>query len=157
MQNLQGIDQPTILLSIIPEEFDQFLKGWGAEAKRFKEQPGFISPQLHKGVGGSGTFVNYAVWESVAHFRKVVNVVMDPQDRLSAYPPSTGISSSIQEGCCSRNLHRLTESHQGLIFGNNIFRSSLNHIATWFCKLRVMFVSIPMNNVCFKIFPSYEL
>jgi hypothetical protein len=83
---------PVILInkfSVSPEEFDQFLKGWATEAKKFKEQPGFISTQLHKGIGGSGTFVNYAVWESAAYFKKAVSIVMDPQDRMSAYPPST--------------------------------------------------------------------
>jgi quinol monooxygenase YgiN len=83
---------PVILInkfSVEPDEFDQFIKGWAAEAKKFKEQPGFISTQLHKGIGGSGTFVNYAVWESAAHFKEAVRKVMDPQDRLSSYPPST--------------------------------------------------------------------
>lgn len=83
---------PVILInkfSISSEELDQFLKGWAAEAEKFKEQPGFISTQLHRGIGGSGTFVNYAVWESAAHFKKAVSVVMDPHDKMSAYPPST--------------------------------------------------------------------
>jgi quinol monooxygenase YgiN len=83
---------PVILInefSIDPEEFDQFLKGWTTEAEKFKEQPGFISTQLHKGIGGSSTFINYAVWESTEHFKRAVNKVMDPQDRMSAYPPST--------------------------------------------------------------------
>ena len=33
---------PVILInkfSVSPEEFDQFLKGWATEAKKFKEQP----------------------------------------------------------------------------------------------------------------------
>ena len=83
---------PVILMnkfSVDPEEFNQFLKGWATEAEKFKEQPGFISTQLHKGIGGSGTFINYAVWESTEHFKRAVNKVMDPQDRMSAYPPST--------------------------------------------------------------------
>jgi quinol monooxygenase YgiN len=83
---------PVILInkfSVDPEEFDLFLKGWAAEAEKFKEQPGFISTQLHKGIGGSGTFINYAVWESVEHFKRAVNKVMDSQDIMSAYPPST--------------------------------------------------------------------
>ena len=83
---------PVILInkfSVDPQEFDQFLKGWAIEAEKFKEHPGFISTQLHKGIGGSGTFVNYAVWESAEHFKRAVNKVMDPQDRMSAYPPST--------------------------------------------------------------------
>jgi quinol monooxygenase YgiN len=83
---------PVILInkfSVNPEEFDLFLKGWANEAEKFKEQPGFISTQLHQGIGGSGTFVNYAVWESAAHFKRAVTKVMDPQDRMSAYQPST--------------------------------------------------------------------
>ena len=58
---------PVILInkfSVDPNEFDQFLKGYTADSEKFKQQPGFISTQLHKGIGGSGTFVNYAVWES---------------------------------------------------------------------------------------------
>jgi quinol monooxygenase YgiN len=83
---------PVILInkfSVDPKESDQFLKAWAAEAGRFKEQPGFISTQLHRDIGGSSTFVNYAVWESAAHFKKAVNNVMDPNDKMSAYPPST--------------------------------------------------------------------
>lgn len=83
---------PVILInkfSVDPDEFEQFIKGWATEAEKFKEQPGFISTQLHKGIGKSGTFVNYAVWESAAQFKEAVRKVMDPQDRLSAYPPST--------------------------------------------------------------------
>jgi quinol monooxygenase YgiN len=83
---------PVILInkfSVDPKESDEFLKAWATEAGKFKEQPGFISTQLHRGIGGSSTFVNYAVWESAAHFKKAVNNVMDPNDRMSAYPLST--------------------------------------------------------------------
>jgi quinol monooxygenase YgiN len=83
---------PVILInkfSVEPKEFDQFLKGWALEAEKFKQQPGFISTQLHKGIGGSGTFINYAVWESAAHFKRAVNNVMNQNDMMSAYPPST--------------------------------------------------------------------
>jgi quinol monooxygenase YgiN len=75
--------------SVDPKEFDQFKKAWADEAAKFKEQPGFISTQLHKGIGGSGTFVNYAVWESAAQFEKAVRSIMNPKDIMSAYPPST--------------------------------------------------------------------
>lgn len=91
---------PVILInkfSVSPEKFDQFLKGWATEAMKFKEQPGFISTQLHKGTGGSGTFINYAVWESAAYFKKAVSIVMDPQDKMSAYPPSTVASPHLFE------------------------------------------------------------
>lgn len=83
---------PIILInkfSVGPEDFDEFLKAWATEAEKFKQQPGFISTQLHRGIGGSGTFVNYAVWESAALFKRAVNTVMNPQDRMSAYPAST--------------------------------------------------------------------
>lgn len=52
------------------EETDQFLKAWTDDAAYFKRQPGFISAQLHRGIGGSGVFVNYAVWESGIHLKK---------------------------------------------------------------------------------------
>lgn len=83
---------PVILINkfnVDPLESDEFVKGWADEAKRFKEQPGFISTQLHKGVGGSRIFVNYAVWESVAKFKNAVDKVMNPDNRMSSYPPST--------------------------------------------------------------------
>ena len=83
---------PVILInkfSVDPQEFDQFMKGWAIEAEKFKVQPGFISTQLHKGIGESCTFINCAVWESAAQFKAAVNVVMNPQDKMSAYPPGT--------------------------------------------------------------------
>jgi heme-degrading monooxygenase HmoA len=36
----------------------------------FKQQPGFISAQLHRGIAGSSTFINYVIWESAAHFKQ---------------------------------------------------------------------------------------
>ncbi|MDN5845241.1 MAG: antibiotic biosynthesis monooxygenase [Candidatus Nitrosocosmicus sp.] len=83
---------PIILInkfSVNPSESDEFVKGWAEEAEEFKEQPGFISTQLHRGIGGSGIFINYAVWESAAQFKNAVNKVMNPNNRMSRYPPST--------------------------------------------------------------------
>jgi quinol monooxygenase YgiN len=80
--------------TVNPEEVDEFLKAWEADATYFKSQPGLISAQLHKGIGGSGTFINYAVWESVAQLKKAVNNT-DLQTRLSKYPASTAISPHI--------------------------------------------------------------
>ena len=34
-----------------------------------KQQPGFILTQLHRALGDSPTYMNYAVWESTAAFR----------------------------------------------------------------------------------------
>jgi quinol monooxygenase YgiN len=83
---------PVILINkfiVNPSEFDEFVEAWAKEAENFKEQHGFISTQLHRGIGGSGIFVNYAVWESAAQFKDAVNKVMNPIDRMSRYPPST--------------------------------------------------------------------
>jgi hypothetical protein len=49
-------------IKVDPEESDLFIKGWATETEKFKKQPGFISTQLHKGIGGSSTFITYAVW-----------------------------------------------------------------------------------------------
>jgi quinol monooxygenase YgiN len=78
--------------SVAPNEIHQFLKGWETEAEKFKQQPGYTSTQLHRGIGESGTFINYAVWESVSHFKKAVSNVVDPNNPVSAFPPSTMVS-----------------------------------------------------------------
>ena len=83
---------PVILIEKInvdPEEVDLFLKAWVTETNKFKKEPGFILTQLYKGIGRSGTFIIYAIWESVGHFEMAVSRLMDPHDRLSAFPPST--------------------------------------------------------------------
>ncbi|HZC20304.1 MAG TPA: antibiotic biosynthesis monooxygenase family protein [Nitrososphaeraceae archaeon] len=80
--------------SVNPEDFDEFLKAWEADATYFKSQPGLISTQLHKGIGASGTFINYAIWESTAQFKKAVYNT-DFNTRLSNYPASTIISPHI--------------------------------------------------------------
>jgi quinol monooxygenase YgiN len=85
---------PVILINkfnVSPEDVDRFLKAWAGDAAVLKQQPGFISAQLHRGIAGSGTFVNYAVWESTTHLKKALNNI-DIQARLSEYPASTLVS-----------------------------------------------------------------
>ena len=53
-----------------PDEVEEFLKAFADTTKVFKQQPGFISAQLHRGIAGSCTFIKYVVWESIAHFRQ---------------------------------------------------------------------------------------
>ena len=38
------------------KDVDQFLKVFATTTEMFKRQPGFISAQLHRGIGGSSTF-----------------------------------------------------------------------------------------------------
>ena len=73
--------------NVDPEEVDQFLSAWTADAAVMKRQPGFISTQLHRGIAGSSVFINYAIWESTDHFRRAFS---NPefQSKLKDYPPS---------------------------------------------------------------------
>jgi heme-degrading monooxygenase HmoA len=63
---------PVILINkfnVNPEEVDQFLKVFASTTEILKQQLRYISAQLHRGIAGSCTFVNYAVWESSEHFK----------------------------------------------------------------------------------------
>jgi heme-degrading monooxygenase HmoA len=64
-----------------------FLQAWQVDADFMKRQPGFISTQLHRAIGESPTYLNYAVWESTSDFRAAFT---HPEFRakLSAYPSS---------------------------------------------------------------------
>ena len=82
---------PVILINefkVRPKEADQLVDAWTRDAAFLKQQPGFISAQLHRGIAGSSVFVNVAVWQSVADFRRAFS---QPEFResLEAYPPST--------------------------------------------------------------------
>jgi heme-degrading monooxygenase HmoA len=55
------------------DEVEEFLKVFEETTRYFKQQPGFISAQLHRGIAGSSTFVNYVVWESAAQFKRAFN------------------------------------------------------------------------------------
>jgi heme-degrading monooxygenase HmoA len=59
--------------TVKPEDVDEFLKVFEDTTKMFKQQPGFISAQLHRGIGGSNAFFNYVVWESAEHFKQAFN------------------------------------------------------------------------------------
>ena len=58
-----------------------------------QNQPGLISAQLHRGIAGSGLFMNYIVWESVDAFRRGFELG-EFQAQLNHYPPGTVVSAS---------------------------------------------------------------
>lgn len=64
-----------------------FLKTWQDDAEFMKRQPGFISTQLHRALGDSPTYLNYAVWESTSHFRAAFSHP-DFQAKIAGYPAS---------------------------------------------------------------------
>jgi heme-degrading monooxygenase HmoA len=43
------------------EDVEEFLKVFANITKMIKQQPGFISAQLHRGIGNSSIFFNYGV------------------------------------------------------------------------------------------------
>ncbi len=82
---------PVILVNtfhVAPDDADALLEAWAADATYLKAKPGFISTQLHRGVAGSSTFMNMAVWESIESFRAAFG---DPtfQEGFARYPDST--------------------------------------------------------------------
>ena len=82
---------PVILVNtfpVAPDETEALVEAWADDAGYLKAKPGFISTQLHRGVGGSSTFLNVAVWESVQAFKAAFG---DPQfqARFARYPDST--------------------------------------------------------------------
>ena len=81
----KAIDGQVILINkfnVTPDKIDQFVKAWGEDAANFKKTPGFISAQLHKGIGGSNVFINYAIWESLEHYKEAFNkVTSDPESQ----------------------------------------------------------------------------
>ena len=75
------------LFQVAEADIPGLLKAWEDDANWMKRQPGYISTQLHRAVGGSHLFLNYAVWESVAHFRAAFNHP-DFRKALAKYPSS---------------------------------------------------------------------
>lgn len=85
---------PVVLVNtfvVPPEDAEKLLVAWAADAGLMKARPGFISTQLHRGIAGSGVFLNYAVWQSVAHFRSAFTSP-EFQARLGDYPDSATVS-----------------------------------------------------------------
>jgi heme-degrading monooxygenase HmoA len=81
---------PVVLVNVFTlDKADEqtFLKTWQDDATFMKRQPGFISTQLHRAIGESPTYLNYAVWESTADFRAAFTHP-DFRAKLSAYPSS---------------------------------------------------------------------
>ncbi len=89
-QQLSTEAAPVVLVNVFhvaADDIPTLMAAWESDANWMKQQPGYISTQLHRGIGGSTTFLNYAVWESVAHFRAAFNHP-DFTQALEQYPSS---------------------------------------------------------------------
>jgi quinol monooxygenase YgiN len=97
---------PVVLVNVFTvdaADVDALLKAWEKDALWMKQQPGFISTQLHRAIGDSYVLMNYAVWESVDHFRQAFT---NPafQRALEAYPESAVISPHLFQKMTVANL-----------------------------------------------------
>lgn len=82
--------EPVVLVNVFtldPADEQSFLNAWTDDAHFMKQQPGFIWTQLHRAVGDSPTYLNYAVWQSTETFRAAFT---HPEfiAKLSTYPAS---------------------------------------------------------------------
>ena len=86
-----GLDvRPVVLVNLFlldKEDEQAFQQAWTQDAQFMKQQPGFISTQMHRAIGDGCAYLNYAIWESNAAFGAAFS---NPQfrARLSAYPSS---------------------------------------------------------------------
>ncbi|MEN2475715.1 antibiotic biosynthesis monooxygenase family protein [Burkholderia sp. GS2Y] len=93
-QQLGIAAEPVVLVNVFtlaPADEADFLATWKNDAEFMKRQPGFISTQLHRALGDSPTYLNYAIWESTETFRAAFT---HPEfvAKLSAYPSSAVVS-----------------------------------------------------------------
>ena len=101
---------PVVLVNVFTlDKSDEptFLEVWRDDAEFMKRQPGFISTQLHRAIGESPTYLNYAVWESTAAFRAAFTSsrVRGETLRLSGFGRRN--SPPLPEGRGPRRLRRL--------------------------------------------------
>ena len=97
---------PIVLVNVFTlDKADEqaFLQAWQPDAEFMKRQPGFISTQLHRAIGESPAYLNYAVWELTAHFRAAFT---HPEfvAKLSAYPPSAVASPHLFQKIAVRGV-----------------------------------------------------
>lgn len=81
---------PVVLVNLFTlDKADEqsFLQVWQDDAAFMKRQPGFVDTQLHRAIGESPTYLNYAVWESTAQFRAAFTHP-EFRSKISAYPSS---------------------------------------------------------------------
>lgn len=81
---------PIVLINLFEvdaKDEEALMRAWEADGKWMKRQEGYISTQLHRALGRSRLYLNYAVWESVTHFRAVFGHP-DFRSSLAHYPLS---------------------------------------------------------------------
>lgn len=104
-----GVDAgPVVLVNLFtidPDDHDDLIAAWRDDALWMKKQPGYISTQMHKAIGESSMYLNYAIWDSVADFRAAFSNT-EFQKALSHYPSSAVTAPHLFEkiavsNCCT--------------------------------------------------------
>jgi len=86
----------------VPEgQEDEALQMWKRGADFLRQQPGFISTQLHKAITPNARFhlVNVAEWETAEHFQSAVNSAEFQRiiaGAMEAYPHYPGLYQAIE-------------------------------------------------------------
>ena len=97
---------PVVLVNVFTldkADEETFLKVWQDDAVFMKRQSGFIATQLHRAIGESPIYLNYAVWESNAAFRAAFTHP-DFQAKLSGYPSSAAASPHLFQKIAVRGV-----------------------------------------------------
>jgi heme-degrading monooxygenase HmoA len=106
LEQLGSEVSPVVLINmfqVAEADVPALLRAWEDDANWMKRQPGYISTQLHRAIGASNLFLNYAVWESVAHFRAAFNHP-DFNAALAKYPASVVASPHLFSRVAVPNL-----------------------------------------------------
>ena len=90
-----GQSGPIVFVAIFhvpPADADGLLAAWYGEDAYVRKQPGFISREFLRGRSGSDVFIDYAKWETVAHYKAAL---LDPahESLLAAYGQLGGTSA----------------------------------------------------------------
>ncbi|WP_281929423.1 antibiotic biosynthesis monooxygenase family protein [Roseibium album] len=87
---MKAEEGPIVLINVFTVdagEEEALVAAWSHDADFMKAQPGYISTQMHQGIAGSTTFINYAIWQDVESFR-IAFTNPEFQRRIADYPPS---------------------------------------------------------------------
>ncbi|KAH8754582.1 antibiotic biosynthesis monooxygenase [Diaporthe sp. PMI_573] len=82
---------PVVLLNnfLVPSgRLDEAIVVWQKTAEALKKEPGYISAQLHRGIGGANIMVNYAVWENAETLKAALGT-KEFVAALSEFPKGT--------------------------------------------------------------------
>ena len=121
-QQVQTEKSPVVLVNLFTVaegDIPALLTAWAADANWMKQQPRYISTQLYRGIAGSTAFLNYAIWESVAHFRAAFNHP-DFKRALARYRSSAVASPHLFERLNIPNLCRPANTVVSLDLGTHV-------------------------------------